>query len=190
VELYAFEDVISSGWSTVVQVGLAMAQIRDRRLYRGEFHSFEAYCKVKWQYGRNYIDRLICAAQVFTCLMTNCHENKPEHESQVRPLIGLTPEEATRAWAHAVEKAGARRITAAIVKSAIRDLQLGKPENAAYKQSPRVNQAAQRRLIDQAVGELILLLGQKANHSILSQKVEALYEHIQGLFPRAGMKNA
>jgi hypothetical protein len=34
------------------------------------FHSFEAYCRVKWQSGRDYVDRLISAAQVFTHLMT------------------------------------------------------------------------------------------------------------------------
>ena len=91
---FACEEVLASGWNTFVQVGLALAQIRDQELYRGEFDSFEAYYRTKWQYGRHYVNRLISAAQVFTHLVTNRHQTAPEHETQVRPLIGLTPEEA------------------------------------------------------------------------------------------------
>jgi hypothetical protein len=90
MELLACEAVISTGWSTFVQVGLALARIREGRLYQTGFDSFEAYCQAKWQYGRHYVNRLISAAQVFTHLVTICHQRKPEHESQVRPLIGLT----------------------------------------------------------------------------------------------------
>jgi hypothetical protein len=91
--------VVGNGWSAFVEFGLALAQIRDRRLYRAEFYSFEAYCKVKWQYGRDYVDRLISAAQVFRLLtncLTNSQECKPQHESQVQPLVGLTRDRPTR----------------------------------------------------------------------------------------------
>src|ERR1019366_2792941 len=50
-ELYACEEVIGSGWHTFVQVGLALARIRDKELYTTEYDSFEAYYRVKWQYG-------------------------------------------------------------------------------------------------------------------------------------------
>ncbi len=36
--------------------GLALAQIQDERLYRMEYDLFEAYCQVKFQYGRGYIN--------------------------------------------------------------------------------------------------------------------------------------
>ena len=45
---------------------LALAQIRGGTLYKVDFDTFEAYCRVKWQYGRHYVNRLISAAQVFT----------------------------------------------------------------------------------------------------------------------------
>ena len=48
------EAVLSMGWHTFVDVGLALAQIRDERLYREEFDTFEASCRSKWQYGRKY----------------------------------------------------------------------------------------------------------------------------------------
>jgi hypothetical protein len=93
--LYACEEVVRAGWYTFVQVGLALAQIRDQRLYRLEFDSFEAYCQVKWQYGRRYVNQLISAAQVFTYLGAKNSLTKPEHETQVRPLVGLTADQAS-----------------------------------------------------------------------------------------------
>ena len=54
---------------------VAFARIRDQSLYRCKFRNFEEYCRQKWQYGR-YVDRLISAAQVFTHLMTFCHQNQ------------------------------------------------------------------------------------------------------------------
>ena len=43
--------MIGSGWHTLVQVGLALAKIRDDRLDKVAFDTFERYCQVKWQYG-------------------------------------------------------------------------------------------------------------------------------------------
>jgi len=97
--------VIDSGWSTYVQVGLALATIRDRRLYRQEFTTFEEYCRSRWEYGRRYINQLISAAQVFTSLGANGSQ-KPIYERQVLPLVGLTPEQAQLAWDKAVQRAG------------------------------------------------------------------------------------
>ena len=42
------EQVIESGWATFVQVGLALATIKDNELYRTVYGSFEHYCRVKW----------------------------------------------------------------------------------------------------------------------------------------------
>jgi hypothetical protein len=180
-ELQGCEAVIVTGWHTFVDVGLALARIRDGRLYRDDFDSFETYCRTQWQYGRNYVDRLISAAQVFTHLMTNSHQ-KPDHETQLRPLIGLTPAEAQVAWQCAVEMAGGRKITARLVKRAVHELQLTPAKNQPAAKAPRQNKTEQRRLINDAIGQLLVLLGQKANHDLLTEKVEALHRHIQSLF--------
>lgn len=117
-ELQDCETVIRRGWDTFVEVGLALARIRDRRLYRKEFSTFEAYCREKWQYGHSQAYYLISAAAVVTELSTIVDIPKPIHESQVRPLIGLTPDQACAAWKKAVENAEGRVIAARIVKEA------------------------------------------------------------------------
>jgi hypothetical protein len=161
-------------------VGLALAEIRDARLYKAEFHTFEGYCRARWQYGRHYVNRLISAAQVFRTLVTSCHQ-KPEHESQVRPLIGLTGEQAQQTWEHAAQKAGNRAITPRLLKRAMEELQLTGPAKAAATGRARPNKAAQRRLFDQAIGELLMLLSQQASYAILIEKVEKLHRQVSDL---------
>ena len=129
------EAVISMGWQTFVEVGLAFARIRDGRLHKVEFDTFEAYCRVKWRYGRHYVNRVISAAQVFRHLVTNCHQNPPDHESQVRPLIGLPLEQAQKAWESAVAMAGSRRITARQVQNAVNGLQLPAQRSRSHLKS-------------------------------------------------------
>ena len=179
IKLLSCEAVIDTDCNGFTDVGLAFAQIRDGRLYRGEFEGFEAYCQAKWQYGRRYVNQIISAAQLFTHLGANC-SLKPQHESQLRPLLALTVEQGQQAWDHAVKNAGGRRITARLVKNAVKELQLG-GTLAPVPEKPRVNKAEQRRLIDDAIGQLLALLSQGASHDTLTAKVEELYGHIQPL---------
>ena len=81
-------------------------------------------------------------------------------------------------------KAGGRRITAHTVKAALKQLQLAGPPKPANAH-PRQTKAETRRLFDSAIGELLVLLSQKAPHDVLTEKVETLHRHIQALFPAA-----
>ena len=63
------EMVIGMGCRSFFDAGLAMGKIRDGRLYREDFDSFEQYRQIRWQYGRNYVDRLVAAAKLFTNLI-------------------------------------------------------------------------------------------------------------------------
>ena len=119
---------------------------------------------------------------MFKWLLTNCQERKPEHESQVRPLVGLTPPQAKAAWEHAVAKAQGRKVTARTVKSAVRELQLqGSPSSRSMRASP-ASKRQLRTLIDSTISELLALVGQKASHDKLTPKLEALHQHVQTLF--------
>ena len=164
-QLMGCEAVVEMGWRTFVEVGLALAQIRDSRLYRVEFETFDAYCRAKWQYTRIYVHQLISAAQLFTHLSAICKHPKPDHESQVRPLIGLSLPQAQAAWESAAEKAGNRRITARMVQNAVKELQFTgetKPETA----EPAPAKAQCRQLIEDILGQLLVLVRQKASYDL------------------------
>lgn len=59
-ELVAREHVIERGKQAFVEVGTALAEIRDRRGYRFEFKTFDEYCRARWdmsmQNAHLYID--------------------------------------------------------------------------------------------------------------------------------------
>jgi hypothetical protein len=180
MELMACEEVIASGMATFVQVGLAFATVRDHRLYRFEGATFEDFCRIKAGYSRRYVDRLICAAQVFMYLRTNCSQTTPEREGQVRPLVGVKPEQAKLAWEKAAQKARGRKITEALVRAAVRELQ-GPPATKTVKQQP--TRAEKRRALDTRIAELLVLLSQKAAHDVLAQKVHELQNSVAALLP-------
>jgi hypothetical protein len=97
IQFLALETVVADVWKGYVQAGLALAQIRAKKLYRNEFKSFEDYCRIRWQFDRTYADNLIAAAQLHTLLANIPGLPTPEHERQVRPLRGLPAESAADA---------------------------------------------------------------------------------------------
>jgi hypothetical protein len=89
--LAALEAVIESGLRTFVEVGNALFEIRDQRLFLEQgFPTFDAYCRRRWPWGRNYINKQIAAAEVVRNLGTTVPT--PVTERQARELARLTPE--------------------------------------------------------------------------------------------------
>lgn len=113
-ELERCEVVIKQGLQTFVEVGQALLTIRDKRLYRSGFRTFEEYCDVKWEIGKAYAFRLIGAAEVISNLSPR-GDILPKNEKEARSLAGLEPEIQQEAWAAIVHQHG-DKITASKVK--------------------------------------------------------------------------
>lgn len=181
-ELFACETVIQSGRENItqnfVQIGLAFGTVEEHHLYRNDFGSFGGYCRGKWDIGPRQAQYLIAAARVFSDLRTNCAEQLPDHESQLRPLARLKPEQARAAWKRAVEKAAGRRITARLVQSVVQELHFQEPKPA--KNGP--TRADLRGMVDDAMSQLLAVIMQKSGHDVLLQKAEALHGHIRALW--------
>jgi hypothetical protein len=64
---------------------LALAEIRDNRLYRAEYKTFEEYCKSKWGWKRQRAYELIDAAQTVKALPVECNQ-KITNENQASQL--------------------------------------------------------------------------------------------------------
>jgi hypothetical protein len=62
--LEELEKIIAKGKKTFVEVGLALAEIRDLRLYKSEYSNFADYCREKWGWTKQHAYRLIEAAPV------------------------------------------------------------------------------------------------------------------------------
>ena len=94
------ESRIEHGLKSFLQVGEALAMIRDGRLYRAEYGTFEDYCEQRWGFGANYANKQIAAAHVVSALGTTVP--KPANEAQVRPLTKLDAETQRAVWNAAV----------------------------------------------------------------------------------------
>lgn len=102
--LAQLEGIIERGLQTFVEVGHALAEIRDSRLYLEHSPTFEAYCKSRWGWKKSQAYRLMNAAEV-TDRISPIGDNAPTNEAQVRPLTKLDPKEQPAAWQRATEAA-------------------------------------------------------------------------------------
>jgi hypothetical protein len=115
--LLALESVIETGRQAFLEVGNALLEIREARLYKAEHATFEAYCQGKWGFSRFYAHRIIEAAKVSAVLLPI--GNIPTSEAQVRSLAGLPPDQQREAFAAAKESAGGEQPTGKQVEAAV-----------------------------------------------------------------------
>ncbi len=121
------------------EAGKALAELRDRRLYRSTHKTFEQYCKDRFGYTRIAASYKIAAATVMDNLLTNGLQKEeiatdelqtpimltnglqilPNNERQVRPLVSLEPEVQRTAWQMSVQEAGGKVPTGRIVKDVV-----------------------------------------------------------------------
>lgn len=61
-DLKKYESVIEKGKQSFVEVGSALMNIRDGKLYRKDHKTFEDYCQSRWGFNRHRGSQLISAA--------------------------------------------------------------------------------------------------------------------------------
>ena len=113
-----YEQIIAQGIETFVEVGQALLAIRDQRLYRQSYTTFEDYLRQRWDLSRSYAHRMIDAAVVVEHLLPNGNI-VPVNEAQARPLTSLPPEQQQEVWQQAVETAPAGKVTAKHVQQTV-----------------------------------------------------------------------
>ena len=96
------ESIVEHGLQTFYEVGKALDEIREQKLYRATHKSFEAYCRERWAIARRTADQFIAAARVMENLSAIALRI-PTKENQVRPLAGLSPELQLEIWEEALE---------------------------------------------------------------------------------------
>lgn len=116
------------------EAGKALAELRDRRLYRSTHKTFEEYCRDRFSYTHRHVNYLIAASLVVDNIKmgTNGSQNEeademgtngsqilPTSERQVRPLIALEPQQQQEVWQAAVQEAGGKVPSGRIVKDVV-----------------------------------------------------------------------
>jgi hypothetical protein len=117
-ELAECEAVIQRGLATFIEVGSALLKIRDDRLYRATYGTFEKYCQERWQMSKTHANRMIESTGV--CENLTPIGVKPKSESVTRPLAPRPPDQHRDAWKKATEEYG--QPTAAQVKATVDEM--------------------------------------------------------------------
>src|SRR5687767_15929381 len=95
------EDIIERGLNTFYEVGTALAEIRDSRLYRIAYATFEDYCQERWGMSRRRGYELIAAAAVVDNVR-NSAQIDPANEAQANELSQLDAIAQDAVWKIAV----------------------------------------------------------------------------------------
>lgn len=93
-ELERLESIIEEGQEGFLKTGAALSAIRDRKLYRRDFDTFEVYCQKRWKFSKGRAFQLIDAALVVKALPPNL-STIVDNEGQARALAKVP--EAKRA---------------------------------------------------------------------------------------------
>lgn len=121
--LEQLEVVIERGLNTFVEVGQALMDIRDGRLYRQGYATFEDYCRERWGWERRHAYRLMDAASAVENVSRGTQNMPlPTSERQVRPLTQLEPTQQRETWARVVETAPEGKVTAAHVQAVVDEI--------------------------------------------------------------------
>jgi len=105
-ELTRHEITIKTGLRNFIEVGFALCQIREKKLYKIEdYEDFDDYCRKRWDYSIHYVDRLMLASKSYNNLKSMPMGILPSSERQIRPITKLPAEEQAPAWQMIIETA-------------------------------------------------------------------------------------
>lgn len=116
------------------QAGMALRELRDKRLFRSTHKSFEEYAKAILGFTRIRLYQLMGAARVYENIRRNVNApltSLPTTEYQCRPLVKLSEKEQIKAWQIALERAGEKTPTSVAVRQAVLEI-----EQRAAKKKP------------------------------------------------------
>jgi hypothetical protein len=111
--LAELEQVIERGLTTFVDVGNALLTIRDERLYRADYATFEDYCRERWGLSRPRAYQLIDAANTVSTIV-DTGLPAPANEGQARELARVPEEQRAEIWQQTLDATGGRPTAAAI----------------------------------------------------------------------------
>lgn len=122
-DLINLERAVRQGLVVFYRVGEALAEIRDRKLYKQHgFTDFRDYLREYWNMGKSRAYQLIESGEVMRNLKSvhNCGQKiLPNSEAVTRELAKLPPDRQSEAWSVAVETSKDNNPTAAHTKAVV-----------------------------------------------------------------------
>lgn len=115
------EGVIREKLNGFMDVGAALATIREGKLYRAEFETFAAYCETKWEMTDRRARQYMAAFEAMLDLGKSGNIFPvPKDEAQVRELLKVEPEKRIEIFKEASEKFSTPQPTAKQIREVIK----------------------------------------------------------------------
>lgn len=150
--LNQLETIIKLDIKGFLRVGMALKEIKERRLYRGKYATWKQYLREEWDISRGYAHYQIASYDVvenLKSLSENVHHGEhfennipeydpeesypvsdfvlPRNERQARPLTLLPPEQQVAAWKKVLKMTNGK-VTALAVTKVVQDILCTKRE--------------------------------------------------------------
>lgn len=133
--------IVARGLNGFLEVGMALAEIRDRQLYRESHRTFKEFIRAEFGLAERHAQRLMVASKIAEDLLPpesttrpigrvpdNAGPVLPQTESQVRALADVPEDQRREAWETAVASANGQQPTAEQVQEAADEVQAAIPE--------------------------------------------------------------
>jgi len=182
LKLTQYENVIEQNLSGFMLVGRALKAIKDEKLYRAKFSTFEDYCHERWGLSDKHSYRLIeaytCVDKLQKALVSPIGETRyPKNESQVRPLTPLVPEKQVEAWQQVLEACKGKPITADEVQNVVNKMQGQPSKQKATKKTE--SKTVEQKLVK--IEKLVTKVLKKDESKLTVPGLKKILEKIQEL---------
>lgn len=130
------ESVIRGKIGALFEVGEALSEIKEKRLYRADFKTFSDYCNTVWEFGRMRAYQLIEASETLNALPVKCKTGFT-NVRQVNALAKLPKEKRVKVAKQIIKsvKSSGAKLTAKVVQAAVA-VELGDETPAPTKPAP------------------------------------------------------
>lgn len=119
--LQELEEIIDRHLVGFIEVGRALTEVRDDKLYQATYRTFEAWAEMRFAISRRRAYELMSACKVRGNLERHGAQRLPANERQSRELSRLEPDEQPVVWDQALELAGDDELTEKHVRQALRE---------------------------------------------------------------------
>jgi hypothetical protein len=175
IRLANLEERIDDRVRGMAEIGEALGEIRESRLYREAYQSFDEYCQNRWSFSRDRADQMIGAQAIVKAMAESGKVRSkilPSRERHVRALKPLSVEQQAEAWDEAVEVAGGEP-TQQQVKAAV----TARMAVVDRVESPQYGQVVTVKKTEGAIVTAVTATGAKA--TFLQQDLTPLPEPIE-----------
>jgi hypothetical protein len=120
-DLASLEMIIEEGKAAFLRVGAALMEIKERRLYKAAYGTFENYCQTRWEFTRKHAYDLIRAKQGTENLLPMGNNISFSAAQE----LGRIEDESTRAIVYGIAVSAFKTpefLTAPIIRSTINAL--------------------------------------------------------------------